>query len=102
MIKPTIGRIVDFWPQKAIDAPKAEHPNAAMIVYVWGDRMVNLVVFDHNGVPRAETSVTLLQDDDVPSGCGRFASWMPYQKGQAAKTESIAVEVERLGRHLLG
>ena len=83
MIKPTVGRVVDFWPQKEPDAAKAEQPNAALIVDVWGDRMVNLVVFDSNGIPRGETSVTLLQDDDVPNAYGRFASWMPYQKGQA-------------------
>jgi hypothetical protein len=89
MISPSIGRVVWFWPQKGIDEPKVEQPNAALVVYVWGDRMVNLVVFDSNGNSRGETSVTLLQDDDVPNGYGRFASWMPYQTGQAAKTEAL-------------
>ncbi len=63
-----------------------------MIVHVWGDRMVNLVVFDSNGRSLARTSVTLLQDDEPKPEYGRFASWMPYQKGQAAKTEQLEAE----------
>ena len=88
MISPSIGRVVWFWPTKEVDVPEPEQPNAALVVYVWGDRMVNLVVFDSNGNSRGETSVTLLQDDDVPNACGRFASWMPYQVGQAKKHEA--------------
>ena len=93
MIQPSIGRVVWFWPE-GVD-PKApspantlQQPNAALIVYVWSDRMVNLVVFDANGNSRGETSVTLLQDDDVGNGYGRVASWMPYQVGQAKKHEA--------------
>jgi hypothetical protein len=89
MIQPSIGRIVWFWPQKEAEAPNPDQPNAALVVYVWDDRMVNLAVFDSNGNSRGETSVTLLQDDDVPNAYGRFASWVPYQKGQAAKAESL-------------
>ncbi len=88
MIQPSIGRVVWFQPAKEADALEAEQPNAALVVYVWGDRMVNLVVFDSNGNSRGETSVTLLQDDDVPNAYGRFASWMPYQVGQAKKHEA--------------
>ena len=95
MIQPSIGRVVWFWPQKEPDAPKAEQPNAALVVYVWGDRMVNLAVFDSNGNSRGETSVTLLQDDDVPNAYGRFASWMPFQVGQAKRHEA-----EALGKQL--
>ncbi len=89
MIQPSIGRVVWFWPAKERDAPKPEQPNAALVVYVHGDRMVNLTVFDSNGGSRGVTSVTLLQDDDTPSDLGRFARWMPYQLGQAAKTEAL-------------
>ena len=31
---------------------------------------------------------TLLQDDDLKPEGGRFAVWMPYQIGQAAKHEA--------------
>ncbi len=91
MISPSIGRIVWFWPAKEADAPEAEQPNAALVVYVWGDRMVNLVVFDSNGNSRGETSVTLLQDDDAPNACGRYASWMSFQIDQAKCRQAEAL-----------
>lgn len=88
MIQPSIGRVVWFWPAKGVDEPKVEQPNAALVTYVHSDRMVNLAVFDANGVQRGETSVTLLQDDDKPTVYGRFASWMPFQIGQAKRHEA--------------
>lgn len=94
MISPSIGRIVWFWPAKEPHEPKVEQPNAAIVAYVWHDRMVNLTVFDSNGNSRGETSVVLLQDDDLPNEYGRFASWMPYQKGQAAKAEALEKQIK--------
>lgn len=91
MIKPTPGRVVWFTPSTlAVSAANFTHndqtkPLAAMVCHVWGDRMVNLVVFDSNGVPHSRTSVMLLQDDDPKPENGYFCSWMPYQVGQAAK-----------------
>lgn len=84
MISPSIGRVVWYYTN-----PREAQANAAIVTYVWNDRMINLVVFDANGVPRSETSVDLLQDDEKPSGQSRWAEWMPYQKGQAAKTEAL-------------
>ena len=83
MITPTIGRVV------LVTRPgnTSGQPEPALISHVWGDRMINVGGFDANGVPFAETSITLLQDDDVGEGC--YAEWMPYQKGQAAKTEEL-------------
>lgn len=97
MIKPSNGRIVWYTPSRPSgdfdsDACIVQHdklkPLAAMVVHVWGDRMVNLVVFDSNGTATPRTSVELLQDDDGKPEGGRFCSWMPYQLGQAAKTEA--------------
>lgn len=94
MITPTNGRIVWYTPSRKTadydsDAAIAQHdpskPLAAMVVHVWGDRMVNLVVFDSNGHHHTRTSVLLLQDDDAKPEGGRFCSWMSYQIGQAAK-----------------
>lgn len=94
MISPTPGRIVWFTP--SVDPTSRPHgfeyhdikqPCAATVAYVWGDRMVNLLVLDQSGKPFAHTSVTLLQDDDRKPEQGRFASWMPYQVGQAKKHE---------------
>ena len=93
MISPSNGRIVwytpaqkrdDFDSDGAIVQHNKQKPLAAMVVHVWGDRMVNLVVFDSNGDQYPRTSVTLLQDDDAKPEEGRFCSWMPYQKAVAA------------------
>lgn len=100
MITPTNGRIVWYTPYDAemqgsygmsVQRDKEGNliPLAAMIVAVWGDRMVNLVVHDANGKTFPVTSRTLLQDDDVGNAHGGYCQWMPYQKGQAAKTEAL-------------
>lgn len=91
MIKPTVGRVVNFIPadgsKVAFTFPQ---PLVALVAHVWGDRMVNLACFDASGRPFNETSVTLLQDDDAKPEGGRFAYWMEYQKGQAAKYDALA------------
>lgn len=84
MIKPTIGRVVWFWPGLANEG----QPQAAIVAHVWSDTCVNLAVFDANGNASGRTSVLLHQDgNERQSAC--FAEWMPYQKGQAAKTEAL-------------
>jgi len=88
MIMPTIGRVVLY--RKSTGS--GTQPNAAIITFVHSDRMVNLVVFNENGVAHGETSVTLMQTEEEasnPSFVGPFCEWMPYQKGQAAKTEAL-------------
>jgi hypothetical protein len=90
MITPTVGRVVWFHPGSwdANVMHYADQPLAGIITYVWNDRMVNLAVFDANGAPQSRTSVRLLQDDDHPREGEMHATWMPYQKGQAARTEA--------------
>lgn len=81
MIKPTVGRVVLY---------KGEFPEtaAAIVVRVWSDTCVNLTVFDPSGCVHSRTSVTLRQpEDEAPQGS--FCEWMPYQQGQAAKTEAL-------------
>ena len=81
MIEPTIGRVVLFHP-----APEVTH--AAIVCHVWSSTCINLCVFNSNGIPQSETSVFLFQGEgERPSH--KFAEWMPYQKGQAAKTEQL-------------
>jgi hypothetical protein len=92
MITPTIGRVVWYYP-KGMQHTSQPHP--ALICYVWSDMMVNVGGFDSNGVPFADTSVLLLQDEGSygnPGG-GSWACWMPYQKGQAAKTEALEKQI---------
>ncbi|MGF6697629.1 hypothetical protein OKW38_002241 [Paraburkholderia sp. MM5496-R1] len=90
MIKPTVGRVVWFTPSSITAsgnfAPGA--PLAAIVAHVHSDRLVNLAVFDANGVTHSRTSVPLLQDDEAVPVNGYYAEWMPFQKGQAAKQES--------------
>lgn len=91
-IKPTVGRVVWFHPSKNSAEPgfsrHAEgEPYAAMIAHVNGERLVNLTVFDANGAAHPRTSVELVQDGCSIPGSGYYAEWMPYQNGQAAKTE---------------
>lgn len=90
LIKPTVGRVVHYVPSKADHINHNDQPLAAIITYVWNDRMVNLVVFDSNGVPQNRTSVTLSQPDDLHIPFGSYCQWMEYQIGQAALTEAFA------------
>lgn len=87
-ITPTVGRVVWFYPSNNVASsgfapPSAGQPLAAVIARVWNDRMVNLTVFDANGVSHSRTSVTLLQDGDHKLLTGNYCTWMPFQKGQA-------------------
>lgn len=100
MIKPTIGRKLWYWrtaqQYAAMDQLSHDHVNAvvdvqpedATIVAVCSASMLNLQVIDHHGVARSETSVMLLKEGDtIPPS--RFATWMPFQVGQA-KAQNVA------------
>lgn len=92
MIKPTVGRVVWYWPtlhdvaSLKLAYSDTEQPLAATVAYVWRDDLVNLSVVDQNGMPFARTSVPLLENVLKPAG--GYAEWMPYQKGQAARDNS--------------
>lgn len=75
-MKPTIGRVVYYHDEN--DGKEC----AAIVVHVWNDACINLATFDHNGNSKGVTSV--VQGTDK-----RQWDWMPYQKGQAKKTEEI-------------
>ncbi len=93
-IKPTIGRKLWYWPTDRdmwdgmlqYDAGD-EQALDATIIYVWHDRSVSLRVIDHNGVPFVRTHIPLANPDDKSLQGTGFASWMPYQMGQAAKQD---------------
>ena|SRR3990167_5588436 len=89
MIQPTVGRIVWYHPSPS--DPGGVVPGdiqAAIIAYVWSETCINLCVFDPDGLPYSRTSVYLQQDEGVGQSLP-YATWMPYQKGQAAKTEEL-------------
>lgn len=82
MISPTIGRVV------LVHRGRSEQAEPALVSYVFSDRCINVGGFDRNGAPFMATSLQLLQDGDKPVNPDYYAEWMPYQKGQAAKTEA--------------
>lgn len=86
-INPTVGRVVHYF-----DSTEATRPLAGVICYVHSDTMVNLTVFTQNGDPVGRTSVSLVQEGE-PKPLGHRCEWMPYQKGQAAKTEELEAAV---------
>ena len=87
MIVPTVGRVVWYCD------PRSPVPLAAIVTYVWSDRLVNLAVFNENGHNFGVTSVTLVQpEDDKPEG--RYCKWMPFQVGQSQAVKDAQNEVK--------
>lgn len=80
MIKPTIGRVV-LVTRDGVQSP-------ALIAFVHGDTLINVGGFDAGGAPFSAQYVDLVQDAYTPYKPNLFAEWMPYQVGQAAKTEA--------------
>jgi hypothetical protein len=92
MITPTVGRVVWY---HAPGAAQGAQPQAAIIAFVHNDRLVNLHVIDPNGIASGATSVPLIQEGDNISLSGFYCEWMPYQKGQAAKTEAAEAAAQQ-------
>lgn len=98
IVTTTVGRKVWYRPS-AYDKSgpggmqvAGEQPCDATVVCVHNDRLVNLVVFDHNGNMHKRTSVTLLQEDDVAPNGPSYAEWMPYQTAQKKRHEAAGIE----------
>jgi hypothetical protein len=84
-IKPTLGRVLWFTPHPAAGI---QDQQTAHIAKVNDDGTLNLMVIAPDGYPYGVQSVPLVQDDeDKPSSA--YAEWMPYQLGQAAKTQEV-------------
>ncbi len=95
MIKPTVGRVVLYnpGPEDPFGAVAGGDAQAAIICHVLSDDCVNLAVFGPNGVQYSRTSVYLRQEGgSVPFR--PYAEWMPYQIGQAKKTEELQRQLE--------
>jgi hypothetical protein len=90
VIQPTVGRVVWFYVYVAGQGHKG--PLAAHVCKVHSDRMVNLMVIEESGESRGQSSVPLVQEnEECPEA--DYCCWMPYQKGQAAKTEALEKQV---------
>lgn len=101
---PTIGRRVWFWPNgdetfKVIDPAQACD---AGVIFVHDQATVNLLVTDHQGQTHKVLRVPLILDGYlVPERPSSFATWMPYQIGQANKertTEPAETRTTAFGR----
>jgi hypothetical protein len=86
MIEPSIGRVVWYTPAatERIKSDPDDQCLPALVTYVWNTRMINLAAFTPSGVPFGVTSVILVQEGDA-TPIERYATWMPYQIGQAKK-----------------
>lgn len=73
MIKPTIGRVVWYFPPGA-DGSLARHdgtqPLYGVVCHVWNDRLINIGGFDSAGTPYKRASVILIQPGDPPTDYG--------------------------------
>lgn len=86
IIKPTIGRVVHYWPMNHERAHGHSQPFVAFITHVWGDHTINVAGFNDKGEHFSRNSVTLAQNRDANDGeCG----WMPYQLGQAQHQQVV-------------
>lgn len=91
VIFPTVGRIVLYHPANT------DLSLAAIITKVIDDSTINLTVFRGDGIPFSAVNTLLLQEDHTKPFSQDWATWMPYQKGQAAKTEEIEKKLSEVG-----
>jgi hypothetical protein len=103
-IEPTVGRVVHYYHRDpAHDDPETEAqiigPQAALLCGVNADGTINVAHFDEQGNCRPATNVLLLQDEDAEPDeeTLNWAEWMPFQKGQAQKTEELEKAVRGSG-----
>lgn len=82
LIMPTVGRVVWYWPHGAATGD-GEQPYAAHIVYVSDAHRVNLLTFSHDGFPMPRLGAHLVQPGEPAPAKGGYATWMPFQVGQA-------------------
>ncbi len=88
MIKPTVGRMVWYYQNPLVYKGSLVKQRAAIICYVHDDGLINLSVFDEQGHSYPALGVQLVQEgEETPSNY--YATWMPYQIGQAKKTEEL-------------
>lgn len=85
---PTVGRIVYY---KTYGTPGGEYQSedkAAIVTRVHTEECIDLCVFNPTGL---FFNISVMQ-----GGNGGQWDWMPYQKGQASKTEEIEAELNLL------
>lgn len=86
-MKPTLGRPVLFY-LAATAAQPVPTAKTAIISHVHSDTMVNLAVFDANGLQFGATSVQLVQPGRPRPEFGNFCEWSSHQVDQAKKADT--------------
>lgn len=98
IIRPTVGRVVWYRPP---GHPVDAQPCSAQIAYVHTDQMVNIGWLTPNGESKAATSVYLDQGvrprPDYVKDSG-YCQWMPYQVGQAQRTQELEQRIRAESR----
>jgi len=93
MIEPTVGRIVHY--RHPARLPSA-NPQAAVITDCRpGDDYIDVIVFSKQHGATPVNYVLLWQGEGTPPSGIPYCEWMPYQKGQAAKTESLEMKASQ-------
>lgn len=94
-IEPTVGRVVHYHP--SADHPDASQTLTALICKVNPDGTINLAIFDSCGHQFSRQRVQIVQQDEAVIGFENhtgFCSWMPFQLGQAAKTDALQQHID--------
>lgn len=97
-MKPTIGRRMYFFCTPEFRASHfltyidPELPFDAGVIYANEEGThVNVVVTDHSGMTMVKRQVPVVTEPE-DHGHSHWVEWMPYQKEQAAKVESLDTE----------
>lgn len=91
-IKPTVGRVLWFYPGGRSDYNSTKQPHSASVAHVNDNGTVNIGWLEHDGQHRSATGVPLVQaGEDLREG--PFCMWMPGQQRQAAKTEAAEAKL---------
>lgn len=93
MIKPTIGRVVHFFPATTDPLHRNDEPLAATVVRVWSNTCVNLALFDGDGHLHRRTSVLLHQEENERPDSG-FAAWPAREGVKLNAQECVTLEAK--------
>ena len=90
--EPTIGRVVYVY---NLRDPEPRKPFAAIVADVTADGMsINCGALGHDGRGSSLQNVPHISMSDMLGNPVAW-DWMPYQKGQAAKTEALQAELDK-------
>ena len=93
MIKPTVGRVI-WWFEHDNVTDLIVGPMVALIADVYPSGRVTLVGWDLDGKPRIGLKHVRIVENGDATDEDVWAQWMPYQQGQAAKTEQLEAKLQ--------